>query len=117
MGFVPFSADSRPFGVLRGTPFRLAARIHMEQKRTNGTFLSAGAHRFPGVQTPDSRDLGVRTTFFGSGPLFSGIRGSGPLFWGPGGRIREVRPLRKLVLRLIWEISGSSSSDHRPPLH
>ena len=73
-----------------------------------------GNSRFPGVRTPESRESGVRTPESresGVRTTFSGFRGSGPLFWGPGGRIREVRPLRKLVLRLVWEISGSCSTD------
>ena len=112
MGIVPFSMDLPPKNICWAHTERLAARIHMDQKRTNGTFLSAGAHRFlagakwpgiprkslkrpfpgfPGVlgqKRPFSRVLGVRTDFLGVQGQESG---------NPGVWIREtgVRTARK----------------------
>ena len=108
MGIVPFSMDLPPKIICWAHTERLAARIHMDQKRTNGTFLSAGAHRFlagakgpgiprkslkrpfpgfPGVlgqKRPFSRFLGVRTDFLGVQGQESGNRGSGSGKLGSG---------------------------------
>ena len=75
---------------------------------------------FPGFG-PSPRDFPVfrvRTPVSGSGTTFLG---SGPLFWGPdhffgvrttfSGSGREVRDPRKLVVRLVREISGSPYPD------
>ena len=96
-------------GVLYSHLSDLAAWIPMEQKRTNGTFLSAGAHRFLGyakgpgipqkVPFPTFSGFpGVRTDFLGSQGQESGktadFPGSGgldPGNLGPDGQETGIR--------------------------
>ena len=109
MGFVPFWADSRPFCPPRTYRSRFRRCRPISQKRTFGTFLSAGAHRFlAGAKGPGmaqkvtfshfSHFWGVRTDFLGSQGQesgktadFPGSGGLNPGNWGLDGQDSRIR--------------------------